>query len=296
MMVVIVIVIMVIIVVLVVVVMIMMVVIVIVIMVIIVVVVVILVVILAMMFLPLLALAPLPVVAATVAAAVVATAVAAAIGQVVAKPGPMEDGSESVVKVSKAAVAVAVEPEKRVGVVDSIGPLSGCASHWQGAVGLFPGRARSTAAHKVVRVGRLEEGELCEGIALAALFLHLEPLGTLAVEDLGTIVHRPVTAADIALSVHHWLALSVLPLAIDGRIVRVGSTGRLRHQLAAERVFAAAQRVRHVPHAGWAVGLCPEEVGRGRGGHQAYHEDQTRHLGGERLSGRRGDTSSLHNF
>merc|ERR1719317_1908257 len=184
-----------------------------------------------MVFLSLLALAPLPVVATAVAAAVVAATVAA-IGQVVAKPGSVEDGSESVVKVSKPAVTVAVEPEQRVGVVDSVGPLSGCASHWQGAVGLFPGRARSTAAHKVLRVGRLEEGELCEGIALAALFLHLEPLGTLAVEDLGTIVHRLVTAADIAFSVSHWLALFVLPLAIDGRIVRVGSAGRLRHQLA----------------------------------------------------------------
>jgi len=96
-------------------------------------------------------------------------------------------------------------------------PLGGGALVRQGAVGLFHGRAGRVAAHQLVVVGSLEEGELGDGgVAATTLLLDLEVFRTDSGEDTGARVHLLALAADIALPVNDRDALlsPTVPLAI----------------------------------------------------------------------------------
>jgi len=179
---------------------------------------------------------------------------------VVPEPCPVKDGSELVPEMVSA-VTVAVESEVSKGMVYSKGSLRRSALRRQGAVGGFHGCARSVTANQVIRIRGFEEGELCECVTLTATSLDLELFRALAFEDLGARVNLLVATTDVTLSVSDWLALSVFPLAVEGRIVCVGVASHFCHKLAAKSVCATAQLVRYVAHVSWTIVCRPEEVG-----------------------------------
>jgi len=192
---------------------------------------------------------------------------------VVPEPCPVKDGPELVPEMVSA-VTVAVESKVSKGMVYSKGSLRRSALRRQGAVGGFHGCARSVAANQVIRIRGFEEGELREcSVTLTATSLDLELFRALAFKDLGARVNFLVATAHVTLSVSDWLALSVLPLAVKGRIVCVGVACHLCYKLAAESVSATAQLVRDVAHVSWTIVRRPEEVGRADLDGDGHHED-----------------------
>merc|ERR1719145_339974 len=117
-------------------------------------------------------------------------------GIVITVASTMEDGPESMIKMTM------VESEIMVRVVQCKRPGRRSA-FWvrsKGTVCCLHSLAGCIAADKVLRIRRFEESEFRVGISLTTFFLHLELCRTLPSEKLGTRVGFLPTATNVALS------------------------------------------------------------------------------------------------
>jgi len=131
-------------------------------------------------------------------------------GIVITVASTMEDGPESMIKMTM------VESEIMVRVVQCKRPGRRSA-FWvrsKGAVCCLHSLAGCIAADKVIRIRRFEESEFRVGISLTTFFLHLELCRTLPSEKLSTRVSFLPTATNVALPILHWLAFALFPLTI----------------------------------------------------------------------------------
>jgi len=131
-------------------------------------------------------------------------------GIVITVASTMEDGPESMIKMTM------VESEIMVRVVQCKRPGRRSA-FWvrsKGAVCCLHSLAGCIAADKVLRIRRFEESEFRVGISLTTFFLHLELCRTFPSEKLSTRVGFLPTATNVALPILHWLAFALFPLTI----------------------------------------------------------------------------------
>merc|ERR1719391_50334 len=131
-------------------------------------------------------------------------------GIVITVASTMEDGPESMIKMTM------VESEIMVRVVQCKRP-GRRGAFWvrsKGAVCCLHSLAGCIAADKVLRIRRFEESEFRVGISLTTFFLHLELCRTLTSEKLSTRVSFLATATNVALPILHWLAFAPFPLTI----------------------------------------------------------------------------------
>merc|ERR1719259_4062 len=131
-------------------------------------------------------------------------------GIVITVASTMEDGPESMIKMTM------VESEIMVRVVQCKRPGRRSA-FWvrsKGAVCCLHSLAGCIAEDKVIRIRRFEESEFRVGISLTTFFLHLELCRTFPSEKLSTRVGFLPTATNVALPILHWLAFALFPLTI----------------------------------------------------------------------------------